>query len=148
LIVTHQRKSLGEFGEAVRGSNALTGGVDVVLEVERPAPSLALGKEARALRAVSRFGSTPDELFVELDLDEATFNAIESPGEVKAAAERSRLLDVLGGLGDATSKQLSERHLERCSPARTYASSASSAAPSMPSSALALSWRYPATPDR
>lgn len=108
LILTHQRKSLGEYGEAVRGSSALTGGVDVVVELERPSPSLALGKEARALRAVSRFGSTPDELFVELDLDDASFHAIESPGEVKAAAERSKLVEVLGGLGDATSKQLSE----------------------------------------
>ena len=43
-----------------------------------------------------------------LDLDEASFGAIESPGEVKAAAERSRLLDVLEGLGEATSKQLAE----------------------------------------
>jgi hypothetical protein len=43
VLVTHQRKSLGEFGEAVRGSTALTGGVDIVVELERPPASLALG---------------------------------------------------------------------------------------------------------
>jgi DNA-binding transcriptional ArsR family regulator len=107
LIVSHQRKSAGEFGDAVRGSNALTGGVDVVLELERPAASYALGSAARVLRAVSRFSSTPEELFVELDDDEGGFRAIESPEEVKAAAERERLLDTLG-TGEATSKQLAE----------------------------------------
>lgn len=107
LIVTHQRKSAGEFGDAVRGSNALTGGVGTVAELERPPPSLSLGKEARALRAVSRFSSTPDELFVELDVDEAAFHAIESPEEVKTAAERLKLLEALDAT-EATSKQLAE----------------------------------------
>jgi DNA-binding transcriptional ArsR family regulator len=107
LIVSHQRKSAGEFGDAVRGSNALTGGVDVVVELERPAASYALGSEARVLRAVSRFSSTPEELFVELNDEEGGFRAIESPEEVKAAAERERLLDMLG-TGEATSKQLAE----------------------------------------
>jgi hypothetical protein len=105
LIVTHQRKSLGEFGEAVRGSNALTGGVDVVAELERPAPSLSLSKHARVLRAVSRFSSTPDELYLELDEHENTFLPIESPEEVKAAAERERIVAVLTGDG-ATSKEI------------------------------------------
>lgn len=108
LIVSHQRKSLGEFGEAVRGSNALTGGVDVVLELERPAPRLALGKHARALRAVSRFSSTPDELYVELDEEAAAFVAIESPEEVKAALEQTRIVEVLAGLDGATSAAVAE----------------------------------------
>ena len=55
LLVSHQRKSSGEFGEAVRGSNALTGGVDVVVELERPSRTLELGSHSRVLRAVSRF---------------------------------------------------------------------------------------------
>lgn len=59
------------------------------------------------LRAVSRFSSTPEELFVELNEEEGGFRAIESPEEVKAAAERERLLDMLG-TREATSKQLAE----------------------------------------
>jgi AAA domain/Helix-turn-helix domain len=108
LIVSHQRKSLGEFGEAVRGSNALTGGVDVVLELERPKPSPALGKHAQALRAVSRFSSTPDELYVELDEDAAEFVVLESPEEVKAAVEQTRIVEVLAGLDGATSATVAE----------------------------------------
>lgn len=77
LLVSHQRKSVGEFGEAVRGSNALTGGVDVVVELERPARSLQLGSQARVLRAVSRFDSTPEELY--LGLGDDGFATIEQP---------------------------------------------------------------------
>jgi hypothetical protein len=50
---------------------------------------LALGKQARVLRAVSRFSSTPDELYLELDEEAATFAAIDSPEEVKADDELS-----------------------------------------------------------
>src|SRR5262249_51904522 len=57
LAVSHQRKSGGEYGEAVRGSNAFTGSVDVVIELERPSRTLQLGGHARVLRAVSRFTS-------------------------------------------------------------------------------------------
>jgi hypothetical protein len=103
LIVTHQRKSAGEFGDAVRGSNALTGGVDVVVELERPLASFALGTHARVLRAVSRFSSTPEELFLELDEVNNGFTVIESPEQVKAAAERMRVADVAGG---GTSKEI------------------------------------------
>jgi DNA-binding transcriptional ArsR family regulator len=105
LIVTHQRKSAGEFGDAVRGSNALVGGVDTVVELERPLASFALGAHARVLRAVSRFSSTPEELFLELDEVNNGFTVIESPEQVKAAAERMRVADVAGG---GTSKEIAE----------------------------------------
>jgi hypothetical protein len=98
-------KSLGEFGEAVRGSNALTGGVDVVIELERPAASLSLGKHARALRAVSRFSSTPDELYLELDEEDGSFVAIDSPEAVRAAAERERIVATVTETG-STSKEI------------------------------------------
>jgi hypothetical protein len=105
LIVTHQRKSAGEFGDAVRGSNALTGGVDVVVELERPLASFSLGPHARVLRAVSRFSSTPDELFLELDDVNNGFAAIESPEQVKAASERLRVAEAASG---STSKEIAE----------------------------------------
>ena len=81
FIATHQRKSVGEYGEAVRGSNALTGGVDVVVELERPAPSVSAGKGARVLRAVSRFASTPDELVADSTTTATTRAATPSPSE-------------------------------------------------------------------
>jgi DNA-binding transcriptional ArsR family regulator len=94
LLVSHQRKASGEFGEAVRGSTALTGGVDIVLELERPSRALQLGGQARVVRAVSRFSSTPEELFVELE--EHGFAAIASPEQARVEAERGRVLSSLG----------------------------------------------------
>jgi DNA-binding transcriptional ArsR family regulator len=108
VIVSHQRKSVGEFGEAVRGSNALTGGVDIVAELERARPSLSLSSRARALRAVSRFTSTPEELFVELDDEQGVFTLIEHPEEVKAAVERERILETVAALDEATADRVAE----------------------------------------
>ena len=95
LVVSHQRKSAGEYGEAVRGSNAFTGAVDVVIELERASRSLQLGSHARVLRAVSRFTSTPEELFLELADD--GFVPISDVAEKKADAERAEVLEVLEG---------------------------------------------------
>ena len=67
LASAHQRKAAGRHGEAVRGSNALTGGVDVIVELER-APD-ELGRRMRVLRAESRFTATPEELVGELRED-------------------------------------------------------------------------------
>jgi AAA domain len=93
LAVSHQRKSGGEYGEAVRGSNAFTGAVDVVIELERPARSLQLGGQARVLRSVSRFSSTPKELFLELGDD--GFLPIGDVAEKRSDAERAQVLEVL-----------------------------------------------------
>ncbi len=93
LALSHQRKSGGEFGDAVRGSNAFTGAVDVVIELERPSRTLQLGGHARVLRTVSRFSSTPEELFFELGDD--GFLPIGDVAEKKSDAERAQTLDAL-----------------------------------------------------
>jgi predicted ATP-dependent serine protease len=91
--VSHQRKSGGEYGEAVRGSNAFTGAVDIVVELERPSRTLQLGAQARVLRSVSRFSSTPEELYFELSDD--GFVPITDVAEKKADAERAEVLTAL-----------------------------------------------------
>jgi DNA-binding transcriptional ArsR family regulator len=106
LLVSHQRKSSGEFGEAVRGSNALTGGVDVVLELERPSRGLQLSNHTRVLRAMSRFSTTPEELFVELE--DGGFSAIENPEQMRADGERERVLALLEELGETTTDALGD----------------------------------------
>ena len=107
LLLSHQRKSSGEYGEAVRGSSALTGGVDVVVELERPSRVLQLGGQARVLKAVSRFSSTPDELYVELG--EHNFEPIESPEQRKADADRAQVLNALEDQTDpSTADQLGD----------------------------------------
>lgn len=60
LIVAHQRKGKGSHGEAVRGTNALVGGVDVVVELERSDGA------TRKLNAISRYAATPAELTIAL----------------------------------------------------------------------------------
>ena len=89
VISAHQRKSLGEYGEAVRGSNALTGAVDVIVELERAKP--VEGGSARVLRTVSRFDQAPpDELVVVLE--EAGYQARGSLADVHADEQRESVL--------------------------------------------------------
>lgn len=101
LIISHQRKAAGVHGEAVRGSSALTGGVDVIVELERLSSGDASGNY-RVLRGTSRYSGTPEELAAEL-----TEHGYEPRGDteaVKAEAERSRIREVLSGL-DAKSAE-------------------------------------------
>jgi DNA-binding transcriptional ArsR family regulator len=105
-VVAHQRKSLGDFGEAVRGSNALTGGVDVVVELERPRSDVLAGDGVRVLNAVSRFGSTPEELV--LALTEAGYEARGDTLEARADAERAEVLAAIETLGEATAAELAK----------------------------------------
>jgi DNA-binding transcriptional ArsR family regulator len=105
LIVAHQRKSGGEFGEAVRGSNALAGAVDVILELERPPATLEAVEGTRILRAVSRFASTPDELTLRLVDD--TYEVDEAP-LTKTRVKRARLLEALEKLEQASVDELAD----------------------------------------
>jgi hypothetical protein len=106
LICAHQRKSSGDFGDAVRGSNALTGGVDVVLELERPRSDSLSGEGVRVLQAVSRFSATPDELVIALADDgyEARGDALTATAEV----EQRQIIATLEALGEADYKTISE----------------------------------------
>ena len=91
IIVTHQRKSQGKHGEAVRGTNALVGGVDVVLELER-----VRGEDdpdVRILRAESRFEVTEPELA--LRLGDGGYEDLGTEAVVKAARERAAVLEAL-----------------------------------------------------
>lgn len=109
LVNTHQRKGAGEHGEAVRGSNALAGAVDILVEFERPAAHLNLGKTARILRALSRYPSTPDENAVALDDD--GWRLLGDIGEARAEAEREQLVDVLRQIGEPAEAKVVARML-------------------------------------
>jgi hypothetical protein len=106
LICAHQRKSFGEFGEAVRGSNALTGGVDVVIELERPRSDALAGDGVRVLQAVSRFSGTPEELVIALGENgyEARGDALTATSEV----EQRQIIAALEVLGEASYDKLHE----------------------------------------
>jgi hypothetical protein len=91
LVVAHQRKSQGEHGDAVKGSNALTGGVDVVVEFERAGAGLP--SNVRVLRAISRYASTPEDLVCELVDD-----VYRPLGSIEAATKGIQHQEVLNAL--------------------------------------------------
>jgi hypothetical protein len=71
LLVHHPRKSDGAEGTAARGSSALTGGVDIMLELRRHQP----GDRRRELKAYSRFDA-PDPLVIELAADGLSYAVV------------------------------------------------------------------------
>jgi AAA domain len=95
ILITHQRKEEGEHGLRVRGGTALTGAVDVIVEVERVSGSAKLSENARVVKVVSRFAGAPDQIAVELDE-----NSWRSLGTVKAAQKRSRREHAVSWLSD------------------------------------------------
>jgi hypothetical protein len=102
VVVAHQRKTAGEHGEAVRGSNALVGAVDIVLEIER----VAGVPRARALIGTSRFTGTPEEVAVELT-DGGYVNHGEVDG-LKDRLDRGRILSALNNTDWKTSQEIAE----------------------------------------
>lgn len=65
LIIHHPRKGDGNEGQASRGSGALPGFVDIILELRRFEPENAQDRR-RVLTAYSRFDETPSEVVLEL----------------------------------------------------------------------------------
>jgi hypothetical protein len=103
-VAAHQRKSPGRFGEAVRGSNALAGAVDIIVELER-SPSLRDPK-MRVLKAVSRYDETPDDLVIAL-----TDEGYEVRGDsvhAQADEDKRRIRGAIREVGSADTKELSE----------------------------------------
>ena len=68
LLIHHPRKGDGSQGTASRGSGALPGFVDVILELRRYAPDDNTDRR-RVLTALSRFEDTPAEQVIELTDD-------------------------------------------------------------------------------
>jgi putative DNA primase/helicase len=105
LIVAHQRKAAGKHGEAVRGSNAITGGVDVVVELERAPEELA--RRMRVLRAESRFTATPEELVGELTED-GGYVAQGELEEVKREVEGESIARLVEAAPGSTTEEIAE----------------------------------------
>ncbi len=65
LIVHHTRKGRGAGGRAVRGSNALTGAVDVIMEFDKMAQYDPTTR--RRIDSLSRFSDTPHTLIARIN---------------------------------------------------------------------------------
>jgi DNA-binding Lrp family transcriptional regulator len=103
-IAAHQRKSPGQYGQAVRGSNALTGAVDIVIELERS--HTLRDKNMRVLRAVSRFDETPEDLVVALTED--GYEVRGDSEHAQADEDRRRIFQAIQETGSASTKDLAE----------------------------------------
>lgn len=87
----HERKAGGSHGDAVKGSNALTGSVDVILEMERGRDPMS--SRTRVLRCESRFEATPDELVIELGPE--GYEVLGTEVEAREAVEVRETLELL-----------------------------------------------------
>jgi predicted ATP-dependent serine protease len=89
LGLAHTRKSGGENGEAIRGSSALLGLVDIAITMKRTAGH----NQQRVLESVSRYSETPRELFIELT-DEG-YRSMGGADDISIEGKAERLLKVL-----------------------------------------------------
>jgi hypothetical protein len=96
VIVTH-RKGEGRHGERVRGTTALTGAADVIIELERARG--VFGEEGgRVLFGTSRFQSTPETLALTLS-DGGVFVAVGSAEEAETQMQQASILAVVRAAG-------------------------------------------------
>src|SRR5262249_38726738 len=89
LLVHHPRKGDASEFQAARGSGALSGFVDVIVELRRLNPGDHRDRR-RVLTAISRFDETPPEAVIELTED--GYRTVGS----KADARRADRLHVIG----------------------------------------------------
>ncbi len=106
LLIHHHRKSgAGEDGEAVRGSNAIVGAANVVIDLKR----LEEGSppRQRILNASSHWPGTPESLIVELRGDGHGYDLVTA-GERETVQAEATAAKITGALNDGaeTRKQI------------------------------------------
>ena len=84
------RKSDGGDGTASRGSGALAGFVDVILELRRAPKSTDPHGIRRELKAYGRMQGIPPEWLIELDPDSNTYRVVSADQAHGAGAEAKR----------------------------------------------------------
>lgn len=97
LLPTHTRKSGGEDGDALRGSSALAGAGDVLLELERPTGQNPAPRQ-RVLAALSRYPQTPGVLVIDHDAASDAWSVVgqgDDRRDMRAVADRAALMTTL-----------------------------------------------------
>ena len=67
IVCRHERKGGGDVGESGRGSSAISGDVDVILQLRRPEGNQP--KSRRVIESLSRYAQTPEKVVIELTED-------------------------------------------------------------------------------
>jgi hypothetical protein len=93
LILAHQRKGRGRYGEALRGSNAFAGAVDVILELERAVGEFG-DQCGRVLYGTSRLMGTPEKLALVWDAASGLYTS-DANEEVQLAADLAKVVSAL-----------------------------------------------------
>jgi hypothetical protein len=94
VLFHHSGKADQTEGRAARGSTALTGAVDIILEMRRYRPDEATDRR-RVLSGLGRFDEVPDEMVVELSDDGTSYTACGDKKAVAARELRDAILAVL-----------------------------------------------------
>jgi hypothetical protein len=83
LLLHHPRKEACAAGPEPRGSGALPGFVDVLIDLDGPR---MVGDRRRRMRGVSRYEETPGERLIELSADGTDYTVVTDPGGEEFAA--------------------------------------------------------------
>jgi len=93
LLITHPAKADAGEGRATRGSGALSGWVDIIVEMRRYDPGRREDCR-RVLTAYSRFEETPGEIVLSFDRGHG-YNAVGTKSEARADDRIAQELDLL-----------------------------------------------------
>jgi hypothetical protein len=93
IVARHDRKSGGEVGESGRGSSAISGDVDVILQLKRSEGNVPHTR--RVIESLSRYAETPEKVVIDLT-DEGY--VLLGDSEAVAVADAVRIVSAhLGG---------------------------------------------------
>jgi hypothetical protein len=119
LLLHHPRKGQAEEGEAARGSGALSGFVDILIEMSGRG-LLSSGDRRRTLCGFSRYEQTPRELVIELNAEGNDYAALGDVRGEEFKEDWERLRAVLAeAMAKLTRQEIRERWLEGGPPAET-----------------------------
>lgn len=111
VLLHHQRKGGGEDGEAIRGSGALAGAADVLLELERPSGDKAPPRQ-RVLFALGRYPGTPAALVIDHDAATGAWGLVAEGSDRGAAGVLTARAAVLAAIkaagGEITRSELED----------------------------------------
>jgi hypothetical protein len=94
LLAMHPSKSDATEGRMTRGSGAIGGFVDIIVEMRRFDPERR-DDSRRVLTAYSRFDDTPTQKVIELDKDNQQYRAVGTKADAKSADRLSVIQQIL-----------------------------------------------------
>ena len=97
LLIRHERKEGGSVGVSGRGSSALSGAVDIILQLQKPEGNHPT--RFRQIRAVGRFDDLPGELSIQLT-EAGSYEIAGSTSAIALEGAMAKLQSLLPGSCD------------------------------------------------